>query len=113
MKIISIILLNFVIVINKVFAEPDIECSWLPGCDRDSDEILFFVWDIVAELIKYVAVVAVIALIAAGFMYIFSAWEDEKTKKARKWIIWSLIAVFISISWYFLINIINDAKIKF
>lgn len=110
------ILLIFVLLqsyINSVFAssEPDIVCDWLPWCTPSSDGALNFIWNLIAELIKYVAVVAVIALIFAGFMYIFSAWEDEKTKKARKWIIRSLIAVFISISGYFLINLINEAKI--
>lgn len=99
---------------NSVFAasEPTIVCDWLPWCNADdSSGALIFIWNLIAELIKYVAVVAVIALIFAGFMYIFSAWEEEKTKKARKWILWSLVAVFISISWYFLINLINEAKI--
>lgn len=91
---------------------PNIKCDWLPGCSSSSSgDALSFLWHLVAELIKYVAVVAVIALIFAGFMYIFSAGEEEKAKKARKWIFWSLIAVFISISWYFLINLINEAYI--
>ncbi len=100
--------------INLVLsAEPHIECEWLPWCDTtDTANALDFIQTLVAELIKYVAVVAVIALIVAWFMYIFSWWEEEKTKKARKWIIWSIVAVFISISWYFLINLINDAEIN-
>lgn len=97
--------------INTVlWADPYIECEWLPWCyTTDTPNALSFIKTLVAELIKYVAVVAVIALIAAWFMYIFSWWEEEKTKKAKKWIIWSIVAVFISISWYFLINLINNA----
>ncbi len=92
--------------------EPTIICEWLPWCDwGGSSGTIEFIGLLVAELIKYVAVVAVFALIAAWFMYIFSAGEDEKTKTARKWIMWSLIAVFISISGYFLINLINNATI--
>lgn len=92
---------------------PKIECTWLPWCGGDSTQnvSVSLIWKIVSELIKYVAVVAVIALMGAWVMYILSAWEEEKTKKAKKWIIWSLVAVFISISWYFLINAINNASI--
>lgn len=111
------IILFFILISLKVntvlWADPYIECEWLPWCNvASSTNALSFVKTLVAELIKYVAVVAVLALIAAGFMYIFSWWEEEKVKKARKWIIWSIVAVFISISWYFLINLINEAQIN-
>lgn len=93
---------------------PDINCEWLPGCNTESttDASVNFIWKIVWELIKYVAVVAVIALMWAWIMYITSWWEEEKTKKAKKWITWALVGVFLSISWYFLINAINNANIS-
>lgn len=92
---------------------PNIACEWLPWCGTSNSwDALNFIWNLVAELIKYVAVIAVIALIFAWFMYIFSWWDDTKAKNARKWIIWSLVAVFISISGYFLINLINEAYIN-
>ncbi|MFA5917270.1 MAG: hypothetical protein WC850_03510 [Candidatus Gracilibacteria bacterium] len=111
------IILFFILIslkVNTVLgADPYIECEGLPGCNvASSTNALSFVKTLVAELIKYVAVVAVLALIAAGFMYIFSGGEEEKVKKARKWIIWSIVAVFISISGYFLINLINEAQIN-
>ena len=110
-KIILVIILINLYFYSTFAWEPTIVCEWLPWCSDSSWGTLEFIWLLVAELIKYVAVVAVFALIAAGFMYIFSAWEDEKTKTARKWIMWSIIAVFISISWYYLINLINNANI--
>lgn len=93
---------------------PTINCEWLPWCSSESNTkaSIDLIWNIVSELIKYVAVVAVVALMWAWIMYILSAWEEEKTKKAKKWIIWSLVWVFISISWYFLINAINNANIS-
>lgn len=94
---------------------PKFECTWLPWCESWDNLwqnwIVNVIWNFVSEVIKYVAVIAVIALMYAWIMYMLSAWEEEKTKKAKKWITWSLIAVFISISWYFLINAINNANI--
>jgi succinate dehydrogenase/fumarate reductase cytochrome b subunit len=57
-------------------------------------------------MIKYVAVLAVIALMISGVMYMFSDWEEEKTKKAKSWILWSLTAVVLSISSYYIVTTI-------
>jgi hypothetical protein len=42
-------------------------------------------------MLQYVSVVAVIALMLSGFLYLLSGGEEEKTKKAKNWIIWSLV----------------------
>jgi hypothetical protein len=42
-------------------------------------------------MIKYTSVIAVIALMIAGIMYLISGGEEEKIKKAKRWIIWALI----------------------
>jgi hypothetical protein len=48
----------------------------------------------------------------AWIMYLVSGWEDEKVKKAKKWIIWSLIWVLISTSAWAIINLVNSFKIN-
>jgi len=93
---------------SSVLAEgPKIECNGLPGCDTDDVKIIEKVGsNIIAEMIKYVAVLAVIALMISGVMYMFSDWEEEKTKKAKSWILWSLTAVVLSISSYYIVTTI-------
>lgn len=118
MKILLIIIWYIFFIFTPIYAEPEIMCNWLPWCDSgwslsNSSDVLDFIGDLISKLIQYVAVVAVLALIVAGFMYIFSAWDDTKAKNARKWIIRSLIAVLISVSASLLINLINDANINF
>jgi hypothetical protein len=44
-------------------------------------------------------------------MYLLSSWEEEKANKAKKWIIYSLIGVFISVSAWWIINLLNNIKI--
>lgn len=62
-------------------------------------------------MIKYTAVLAVVALMIAGIMYLVSGGEEERVKKAKKWIIWSLIGVLVSVSAWFIVNVINNLYI--
>lgn len=68
--------------------------------------------NIIAEMIKYVVVLAVIALMISWIMYMFSNGEEEKTKKAKSWIIWSLTAVVLSISSYYIVTTIAWIQIN-
>lgn len=115
---------------NNIFAaepasEPvKVNCFWLPWCaitDISNIETetgisknisLSWIWNLVWLLIQYVAVLAVISLMIAGLFYIFSGWAEEKTKKAKNWIIWSLVWVFVSISAWWIINLINSFQIS-
>jgi hypothetical protein len=63
---------------------------------------------VIWELIKYVAVVAVLSVMISGVLYLVSGWEEEKVKKAKTWIIWSLVWVFLSVSAWGLINLLNN-----
>jgi hypothetical protein len=40
-------------------------------------------------------------------MYMLSGGDDEKVKKAKNWITWSLIWVIFSLSAWSIVNIIN------
>ena len=93
---------------------PDIcKWIWIPGCQSGSDKeaVEWFVSNIIAELIQYVAVIAVISLMISGIMYLVSGGEEEKTNRAKRWIIWSLVWVFLSVSAWSIINIINNISI--
>lgn len=107
---------------SSVFAKaPTVNCYWLPGC-TDWSKIpspptvvqnvwAEVIWSIIWYAIQFVAVVAVITLILSGVMYLISWWEEEKVNKAKKWIIWSLAWVFLSISAWAIINMINKITI--
>lgn len=122
-NIITIFALYFLL-ITKIFANwPNVVCNWLPWCSEDWDpswiasdniskkDFFSFIWNMISESIKYVAVIAVISLIISWMMYITSWWEDEKIKKAKKWITWSLVWVIISTSAWAIINLANSFKI--
>ena len=87
--------------------------DWLPGSNITDANIAIetISSNIIAELIKYVAVFAVIALMISWVMYMLSSGDEEKTKKARTWIIWSVVAVLLSISAYYIVNTLNEFQI--
>ncbi len=77
----------------------------------DSTQVGKFTVDLVVEFIKYIAIIAVISLMLAGIMYILSGGEEEKIKKAKSWVIWSLVGVFISISAWGIVKFISQLYI--
>lgn len=109
---ILIVLVFFNINAFDIFAAsiPDIECGWLPGCDggiSSENTIYGIIGNIIALLIKYVAVFAVLAIMYGWILYLISSWDEEKTKKAKTVIIWALVGTFLSVSAWMLINILN------
>ena len=123
--IIKTIILSYLFSLNMfVFAAPPkVNCFWLPGCVDNTVENPSAVWEnsnigielinsLVWQIIQFVAVIAVISLILSGIMYLLSWWEEEKTKKAKSWIIWSLTWVILSISAWWIIKILNTFTIS-
>lgn len=114
-KKILLTLLTFLITINTSFANwPNITCIWLPWCSSEGGEdSLEWISDIIALAIQYVAVIAVIALVISWVMFMLSSWDEEKVKKAKKWIIWSLVWVLLSISAWWIVNMLNEIQVNF
>ncbi len=119
-KIIFFLILFFYYFLNVYSNQPEINCYWLPWCSQvlltepisqTGNLGLNVIAKVIWETIQFVAVIAVIALIISGVMYLLSWWEEEKVKKAKTWIIWSLLWVIISISAWWIINILNKISI--
>lgn len=115
-KLFFLFLVYLSIWVSFASTPPVIKCDWLPGCqwnntdlDTVTARISDFIWKV---LIQYVAVFAVIALMISWIMYLLSSWDEEKVKKAKSWIIWSLVWVFLSVSAWFIIGFINNISIS-
>ena len=98
---------------------PAIYCEGsLPWCNNDStnakatkikeNPAIKLASKVIAEWIKYTTAISVIAIMLAWLMYMFSFWEEEKTKKAKQWIIWSLVWVLFSVSAYSIVLILDS-----
>ncbi len=68
--------------------------------------------NIIALMIQYTAVIAVIAVMIGGIMYLISGGEEEKISRAKKVIIWALVGVIISVLAYSIIEILNNFVIS-
>ncbi len=104
----------FIFLRLKALALASLHCSDLTWCwavPTSNNGFIYIISEFISQMILYTAVLAVIALMISWIMYMLSMWEEEKTKKAKKWIIWSLIWVIISVSAWFIINSINNLSI--
>ncbi len=113
-KLYKFFIIYLVLITNIYASGPWVVCDWLPGCSSwvTWKSFFSFLWSLVSEWIKYVAVIAVLALVYSGMMYLLSAWEDEKVKKAKNAIIWSLVWVILSTSAWAIINLLNQFRIN-
>lgn len=116
MKKIFFIFIGYFSFLETFAAAPKINCEWLPWCNwgaynSDIEKSTWFIAKIIGLSIKYIAAIAVIYLMIAWIMYLLSWGDDEKVKKAKKSIIWALVWVFVSISAWAIIGIVNTFKI--
>ena len=119
-----ILIPNTVFITNTYSANsPSVNCIWLPWCvdtdktkpspaDITKKNSLEWISNIIWELIQYVSVIAVISVMISWVLYMTSWGEEEKVKKAKTWIIWSLVWVFLSISAWWIINMLNMIEIS-
>ena len=104
-----------VLFLNKTFAETPTIPSYieLPWSDVDEWEIVEIIWaGFITSFIEFLAIIAVIALMASWMLYLLSGWEEEKVKKAKNWIIWSLVWVILSIFAWWIIGVLNNLQIN-
>ncbi|MDD3646682.1 MAG: pilin [Candidatus Gracilibacteria bacterium] len=118
-----LLLIPFSLNLIEASTAPSVNCIGLPGCLDDdmgnpkpvnieNNVAGDFMVGVVKEFIKYIAVIAVISVMISGIMYLVSGGEEEKINRAKKWIIWSLVGVILSISAWGIINFINQLSIN-
>jgi type IV secretory pathway VirB2 component (pilin) len=60
--------------------------------------------------LPFVSVLAIAALIYAGFLYITALGNDEQTQKAKKIILWVVIGIILIFSAYAIVNTITSGQ---
>lgn len=66
---------------------------------------------IIKEAIKYVGLLAILAISWGGITFLTSMGNDEKVKHAKHTIIYALIGVLLSVVAYTIVDIVNSLRI--
>lgn len=87
---------------SPVRADQDIVCDQLQGelaeqCRADENTVQNITDTAVDILTFLVGAISVIVIVLAGFMYVTSGGEPEKTKKAKNTIIYALVAIVLAV----------------
>lgn len=98
--------------VNSSQEAPKTVSGWLPGSKIEKWDVLKIFKKFLTIFIEIVWVLAVFALIFSWIMYVLSGWEEEKAKRAKLWILWSLVAVLISASSWWIISFLNNVILK-
>lgn len=77
----------------------------------DNNPIIKTVAKITSTFLGYVSVIAVVCLMLSWAYYLFSGGEEEKTTKAKKWIIYSLVWIIVSLLAYRIVGIIDNTTV--
>ncbi len=127
-KILILLIISLFPLVTFADKWPWINCYWLPGCniqkqwlnDYQTDyetkkEVSFSWWvvyltNVISDGIKYTAVFSVLAIIMSGIYFVSSAWNEDKAKRAKKLVTWSIIWVLISTSAWSMVSILNKFK---
>ncbi|MDA9129318.1 pilin [Candidatus Gracilibacteria bacterium] len=101
---------------NTFAVAPEVNCGALPGCGDTGTgvgetEVYNIIGNLIRTAIEYISVIAVIAVMFGGILYLLSGGDEEKTKKAKNVIIWALVGVLISVFAWSIIGIINTFTI--
>ncbi len=101
--------------VSLAFADdalPNPQSLGLPFEGSDShNDVARSISQIIREIVKYVGVLAVLALTYGGFLFMTSFSEDEKVKKAKAIVQYSLIGVILSVAAYSIIDIVNELRL--
>lgn len=66
---------------------------------------------LIRQVVLYTGVLAIIALSWGGFLFVTAFGEDDKVKKAKNVVKFSLIGVVLSISAYAIIDVVNKLTV--
>lgn len=80
------------------FADPAIGCVQTPEAVVASEtSAVELVLQIASVLMTVVAAAAVVMLIVAGIMYALSAGDEDKMRKAKRIILWSIVGLIVAL----------------
>jgi len=79
--------------------------------ENTGGDATFPIVKVIKETIKYIGILAILAISWGGLQFLTSIGNDEKVKHAKHTIIYALIGVLLSVMAYTIVDIINSLQI--
>jgi len=92
--------------IDKIEKEVAKDGSGIAGRDTS---IIFIIQDIALYMLALVSVIALIAIIWGGVMYILSVGDESRAEKAKRIILYAIIGIIIALSAFTIIALVREA----
>ncbi|OIP54409.1 hypothetical protein AUK10_00870 [Candidatus Gracilibacteria bacterium CG2_30_37_12] len=111
--ILTVILFSFLLIFSFVNAAdvlPKPDPMGLPF-ENTGGDATFPIVKVIKETIKYIGILAILAISWGGLQFLTSIGNDEKVKHAKHTIIYALIGVLLSVMAYTIVDIINSLQI--
>jgi hypothetical protein len=99
--------IGFVVVSVAFAADDALPTSGISGLPFASKSPTGSITALIKQVVLYTGILAVVSLTWGGFLFITAFGEDEKIKKGKNIVKFSLIGVLLSISAYAIVDVVN------
>ncbi len=93
--------------VSAVFADDALPKPAIAGLPFSNKTAAASIASIIKQVVLYTGILAVVSLSWGGFLFITAFGEDDKVKKGKSIIQYSLIGVVLSISAYAIVDLVN------
>ena len=93
--------------VSAVFADDALPKPAIAGLPFSNKTAAASIASIIKQVVLYTGILAVVSLSWGGFIFITAFGEDDKVKKGKSIIQYSLIGVVLSISAYAIVDLVN------
>lgn len=97
--------------VSAVFADDALPKPAIAGLPFSNKTAAASIASIIKQVVLYTGILAVVSLSWGGFLFITAFGEDDKVKKGKSIIQYSLIGVVLSISAYPIVDIVDKLTV--
>lgn len=97
--------------VSAVFADDALPKPAIAGLPFSNKTAAASIASIIKQVVLYTGILAVVSLSWGGFLFITAFGEDDKVKKGKEIVKYSLIGVVLSISAYAIVDLVNKLTV--
>ena len=97
--------------VSAVFADDALPKPAIAGLPFSNKTATASIASIIKQVVLYTGILAVVSLSWGGLLFITAFGEDDKVKKGKEIVKYSLIGVVLSISAYAIVDLVNKLTV--